>query len=236
LAPQQWGQPKLEEAQDGKGNSLMPKDDSEAMMSRMTQFENYGMGNQTEDEEQDETAPRKETAEKPHIISLGFKAPEWKVKEIARIKGVLDLQYLGGSEIIKLSNAVPANLVMDMSKRSSSSFNFDSDHGQISDSRLAELGLSVRVQTAMVQSGMTILSLQTSGGKAAIVDAQVFDLNGRPWPTLMQSDSSRGEDRSCQLMVAGKPKPPLSLALAVSGVGASVALPILVENVPVGDK
>jgi hypothetical protein len=37
-------------------------------------------------------------------------------------------------------------------------------------------------------------------------------------------------------MVAGKPKPPFSLALAVGGVGALVGVPILVENVPVGDK
>jgi hypothetical protein len=65
----------------------------------------------------------------------------------------------------------------------------------------------------------------------------VFDAEGRPWPTtLMQPDSSGSEERSCQVMVAGKPKPPFSLAVAVSGVGASVSVPILVEHVPVGEK
>jgi hypothetical protein len=90
---------------------------------------------------------------------------------------------------------------------------------------------------AMVQSGITILSLTTSGGKAALVDAQVFDAEGRPWPTtLMRQNSSGGDERSCQVMVAGKPKPPFSLAVAVSGVGASVEVPILVEHVPAGEK
>jgi hypothetical protein len=237
LAPQRWGQVKLEEAQDAKGNSLVPKDETESMMSRVTSFSSVSMSDDAQDEEQNDTAPRKETAEKPHIVSLSFKAPEWKIKEIAKIKGSVELQYLGGSEVIKLSNAVPANLVMDMGKRSFSSFGPDSDRGQISNGRLAELGLTFRVQMAMVQSGMTILSLETGGGKAALLDAQVFDIDGHPWPTtLMQSESTGGEERSCQIMVAGKPKPPFSLALAVGGVGASVGVPILLENVPVGEK
>ena len=77
-------------------------------------------------------------------------------------------------------------------------------------------------------------------GAAAMVeelDAQVFDSDGRPWPTsLIQQDQDGGETRSCQLMVAGKPKPPFSLALALGGIGASVSVPVLVETVPIGDK
>jgi hypothetical protein len=52
----------------------------------------------------------------------------------------------------------------------------------------------------------------------------------------VQPFASSGEDRSCQVMVAGQPKPPFSLAVAVGGVGASVAVPILLENIPIGDK
>jgi hypothetical protein len=89
---------------------------------------------------------------------------------------------------------------------------------------------------AMIQSGMTMVSLETGGGMAALVDAQVFDVDGRPWPTTLMQSESTGEDRSCHIMVAGKPKPPFSLALAVGGVGASVGVPILVENVPIGEK
>jgi hypothetical protein len=236
LAPQRWGEAKLEEAIDAKGNSLMPKEEADSF-SRVTRFGSYGIGEQTEEEDQDENASQKQVVDKPHMITITFKAPEWKIKEVAKIKGVLELQYLGGSEVVKLSNAVPASLVMDPSKPFSSGFSSDSERGQIADSRLAELGLSLRVQMAIVQGGMTMLSLETSGGKATLVDAQVFDADGRPWPTtLLQSDATGAEDRSCQVMVAGKPKPPFSLALAVGGVGASVGVPILVENVPIGDK
>jgi len=236
LAPQQWGAAKLEEAVDGKGNSLMPKEEGDAM-ARMSRFASSGMREETEEGDEADVAQPKESAEKEHPVVLSFKAPEWKVKEIAKVKGVLELEYLGGSEVIKLSNAVPASMVVDTGKGSSISYSSDSERGQVTDSRLAELGFSLRVQMAMVQSGMTTLSLETSGGKTALVDAQVFDAEGRPWPTtLMQQDSSGGEERSCQVMVAGKPKPPFSLAVAVSGVGASVAVPILVEHVPTGDK
>ncbi|MCX6925638.1 MAG: hypothetical protein NT154_20870 [Verrucomicrobia bacterium] len=236
LAPQQWGAAKLEEAVDGKGNSLMPNEERD-LFSRSGYSSRFDMRDETEESDDADEAKAKKAAEKLHTVTLFFKAPEWKVKEIAKVKGVVELEYLGGSEVIKLSNAVPASLVMDMSKRSSMSFDSGSERGQIADGRLAELGLSLRVQTAMVQSGMTTLSLEMSGGKTALVDAQVFDAEGRPWPTtLTQPDSSGGEERSCQVMVAGKPKPPFSLAVAVSGVGASVAVPILVEHVPVGDK
>ena len=236
LTPQRWGQVKLEEAQDAKGTSLMPKSDEDAAMSAMSHVENFGAPDEEGDDEQEEPASSKD-ATKPHVVSLSFKAPEWKVKEIARIKGLVELQYLGGSEVVKISNAVPANMVMDMNKRSSVNYNYDAERGQISDNRLAELGLVLRVQMAMVQSGMTMLSLESSGAKSALVDAQVFDADGRPWPTtLFQSEASGRENQSCQLIVAGKPKPPFALALAVGGVGASVNVPILVEKVPIGDK
>jgi hypothetical protein len=236
LAPQRWGEAKLEEALDAKGNSLMPKEE-ENSFSRMSHYERFDTSDQADKDESDEPTTRKDAAEKPHLITLNMKAPEWRIKQIAKIKGTLDLQYLGGTEVVKLSNAVPASLVMDMTKRTSLDSRFDSSRGQITDGRLTALGLSVKVQMAMVQSGMTILSLETSGGKATLVDAQVFDAGGHPWPTvLLQSDSTGVDEQSCQIMVAGKPKPPFSLALAVGGVGASVALPILVENVPVGEK
>ena len=232
LAPQRWGEAKLEEATDAKGNSLMPKEERDTF----TRYSRFGdMPDQMDDEEQDDTA--KQSAEKPRIVTLRFKAPDWKVKQITKIKGSMALQYFGGAEIVKVTNAVPANLVMDMSKRSGFSMNADSERGQIAHSRLTELGLSLQVQNTMVEGGMTVISMESSGGKAALMDVQVFDVDGRPWPTmLMQPDSGGGDDHSCEIMVAGKPKPPFSLALAVSGAGTSVGVPILVENVPVGEK
>ncbi|PWU17991.1 MAG: hypothetical protein C5B50_10100 [Verrucomicrobia bacterium] len=239
LAPQRWGEAKLQEVSDAKGNNLMPKqgDDSYGGSTRYFSRYNYSSANSSDDgqEEPNSEAP----VEKPHVINLSFKAPEWKIKQIAKIKGAIELQYLGGSEIVKISNAVPARFVMDMSKGSSALANmFQSgrNQSQISDARLSELGLSLKLQMAMVQSGMTVLSLET-GGKAALTDAQVFDSEGRPWVTsMMQQDPGGSESQSCQIMVAGKPKPPLSMAFAVGGLGAAVNVPILLENVPTGDK
>lgn len=238
LAPQRWGEVRLLEAVDAKGNNLAPKPDEEGT-GRMSRFERFGdrFGASEEADDEDEGKVPVEPGQTRKVIALNLKAPEWKVKEIVRIKGALELQYLGNPEIIKLSNAVPASLVIDMSKRSAGGFRFDSERGQLTDPRLTELGLSVRVQMATVQNGMTSLSLETGGGKAALIDAQLFDADARPWPTtLMQSDSAGGDQRSCQLLVAGKPKPPFSLAFLVGGVGASVTVPILVEKIPVEGK
>jgi hypothetical protein len=235
LAPHRWGEPRLEEATDSKGNSLMPKKDADGNFS-MRSSERFGQDSSGE-EDLDESGNAKQTADKPHLIALSFKAPEWKIKKIGKIKAVLDLQYLGGIEVVKLSNAVPASLVTDMSKGSTRSFDFDSERGAIASTRLTELGLSLKIQMAMAQGGMTTIALETSGEKASVTDVQVFDSSGRPWPTtLVQPFASSGEDRSCQVMVAGQPKPPFSLAVAVGGVGASVAVPILLENIPIGDK
>jgi hypothetical protein len=237
LAPQRWGDAKLLEAVDGKGNSLMPKEGADAMPMRMGRYGNFDAEMQSDEDDPDDASAKKEPAEKPHVISLSFKAPEWKVKDIGKVKGSLELIYLGGSEVIKLSNAVPASQVMDMSKAAAGGFNFNSARGEIVNGRLAELGFSLKVQMAMVQGGMTMISLETSGGKSALVDAQVFDADGHPWPTtLIEQDSGGGDDHSSQIMVAGKPKPPFSMAVAVGGVGASLNVPILVENIPVGDK
>ena len=229
LAPQGWGQVQLEEVIDAKGNNLMPKQNAGAMQSAIAGFESLGWTGQPRDQT-DESAPQPESADRPRTLSISFKAPEWKIKTISKVKGFVELQYLGGSEVVKLSNAIPANLIMDMTKGGLNRYSFDSDRGQISNKRLNELGLSMRVQMASVESGMTSLSLEAAG-KAALLDAQVFDSRGLPWPTSF-SQSAAGPQ--CQIMVAGQPKPPLSLALTVGGVGASVTVPILLKNLPVG--
>jgi hypothetical protein len=234
LRPDRWGEPVLEEVTDAKGADLLPKGDDASRAPRHSFSSDVDVSDDDDEESPDAAAPPKAAPEKPHIITLEFKAPDWKVKQIARIKATLTLAYLGGIEVIKLSNAVPASLVMDMSKRHSFSGGMDSNRRQLTDSRLSDLGASLSVDMAMAQGPVTMISLQT-GGAASLLDAQVFDAAGRPWPTtVVQSAALTGDARSCQLMVAGKPKPPFSLAVALGGVGASVTLPILTENVPVG--
>ena len=229
LAPSQWGSIKLEEAVDAKGKSLVPKEDSPSAMSMRFGATSFDA---TDQEENEDSA--KAPTELQRMFKLMFNAPEWKVKRIARIRASIPLQYLGGSEVVKLTNAVPANRLMDMSNPAAIA-GFGRETGQLSDPRLTALGMSVGIQMAMVQSGMVMLSLETTGAKATLIDAQVFDAQGEPWPTtLMRSDLMGNEEHSSQVMVAGQPKPPLSLALVVSGVGATVNLPVLMEQVPLG--
>jgi hypothetical protein len=236
LEPQRWGETKLLEAVDAKGNSLAPKEDSDTE-SRFSRLSSFSSQDEEESDTPEEGATNQAPAIRKHSISLTFKAPEWKVKEIARIQGSVDLLYTGESEVIKISNAVPAGMVMDLSKRASGNFSFDSERGLITDPRLSELGVTMRVQMAMIQGGSTIISLQIGGTKASVLELQVFDADGKPHPTtLNDSNYSGGEERACQIMVAGKPKPPFSFAMVVGGIGSSVTLPISVENVPTADK
>ncbi len=223
FAPPKWGEPKLEEAVDAKGNNLKPAEEGEAggfsMRSRYS-----GMENGDDEESATNRIQR-------HVVTVAFRPPDWKVNEIARIKGTVSLQYFGGSQVVKLTNAVPAKWIVDASKMMGGG-GFDSSEKPLNSAALAGLGLTVSVQMGMIQGGMTMLTLQVKGSAATLTDAQVFDAEGKPWPTyLQQQDFGGGDATSCQLMIAGKPQPPLSLALQASGGGATVAVPILVEHV-----
>jgi hypothetical protein len=229
LAPKKWGQPELIEATDAKGNDLKPGGNDQgqggSMQSRAGSFSN-------EDSDEDQT----NTIQK-HVVTLTFRPPDWKVNEISRIKSSVRLQYFGGSQVVKLTNAVPPNWVADITSMmhgGSGASSFGPSERSLSSPALEGLGLSVSVQMCMVQGGVTMLMLQVQGKEAALTDAQVFDADGKPWPTyLSDQDFGMGEAGSCQIMVAGKPKPPFSLAFLASGSGAAVDVPILVEHVPV---
>ena len=228
FAPQKWGEAKLDEAVDAKGNNLKPGESGEdRMFSMRTRYSRMG----NEDEEESET---NSISGQRHMVTFGFHPPDWKVNEIGRIKGSVSLQYFGGSQVVKLTNAVPADWIADVSKAMRGR-GFDSAEKPLNSARLAELGLSLSLQMGMVQSGMTMLRLEVKGQRAALTDAQVFDADGKPWPTFLQQ-SDTGEEGMCQIMIAGKPQPPLSLALLASGSGSTVEVPILMEHVALGKK
>jgi hypothetical protein len=230
FAPDHWGEAKLEEAVDSKGASLKSKDE-ERFGGRFGNFSQRMSG----DDEDDDGAKGDSAREERHNITLSFQPPDWKVKEIAKVKGSLSLQYFGGSQVVKISNAIPAKWISDATKGNAFRRGTDATEKPISDPKLAELGLNLKVQMAMVQAGMMNLMLELGSDKAGISDAQVFDATGRPWPTYMQG-IERGDEPSLTLVVAGKPEPPLSLAFVVSGGGRTVEVPILVEKIAVRGK
>jgi hypothetical protein len=224
FAPAKWGEPKLEEAVDAKGNNLKPDEAGEEHHFSSISGRYSG----TDNEEEEGIATNRV---QQHVISLGFRPPDWKINEISRIRGTISLQYLGrAQQVVKLTNAVPGKWIADASKMRGGSY--DASEKPLNSAALAGLGLSLSVQMGMIQSGMTMLTLQVKGSQTTLTDAQVFDADGRPWPTFLQSpNSSAREESYCQIMIAGQPQPPLSLALQASGGGATVTVPVLVEHV-----
>ena len=136
-----------------------------------------------------------------------------------------------------MGHAIPATWIMNMAQAMAGGGGMDMTEKHLNSPRLGELGLAISMQSGMAQSGMTTLQLEIKGGKGALVDAQAFDADGKPWPTFLQMESTgMGDNSSCQLMIAGSPKPPLSLAFTASGAGSSVEVPVLVEHVPLTAK
>ena len=220
LAPQKWGAVDLEEAVDAKGNNLKGPDSDE---QRFFGLHRRYFGSSNRDDA--EAAAGNVCT---HVVSLAFRPPEWKVNEIARVKGSAKLQYFSGSQVLKLTNAIPSKWIIEPSKSMGGGMDFSDK--PLESVALDALGLKLSVQQAMIQAGMTMLTLE-SKGEPALKDAQVFDANGRPWPTFLEKRASGDENGTCQIMVAGKPQPPLSLALQVSGNAATVIVPVLVEHV-----
>ena len=232
-APQQWGEPKLDEVTDAKGKSLKPAESAQGEgQARMMQSRYSSMGGDAADDDDATNAP----SDSRHVISLAFLPPDWTMSEIARIKGSVSLQYIGGgTQVVKLTNAVPANWIMSASSAMSGFMN-SSTEKRFESQALTDLGLSLSLQMGMSQAGMTLLMLQVGGNQAALNDFQVFDASGKPWPTIVAQIQDMGQGRMCEVVVAGKPEPPLSVALIAGTGGASVEVPILLEHVNLKSK
>jgi hypothetical protein len=227
FTPQKWGEPALQEAVDAKGNNLKPKPSADDEFGGIRSF---GL-----EEGADEDAASNTASELRHLVVFSFRPPDWKVKEIGRVKGSVALHYFAGAEVVKLTNAIPANWIMTEAQALGGGMDMTEKH--LNSPRLGELGLAITLEEGMVENGMTMLQMAIKGSKGALLDAQVFDADGKPWPTILHSENSgMADESSCQVMVAGSPKAPLSLAFAASGAGSTVEVPVLVEHVPLTAK
>jgi hypothetical protein len=234
LAPARWGAVRFIEVLDANGVSLAPKEDEDAMSRFRGAFGRYGSFGGNADGENEEAGSDKArpAGDVRHEIAISFLVPAWKVKSIRSLQAAVPMHYLSGSEVVKLTNAVPASLVLDMANRRSFGLRRDEGGGG-EHPRLAELGLAVRVGGAMAQANMTAITLEISGGERALVDAQIYDADGRAWPTTLgEQDQTEAGERMVQLAVMGRPKPPFSLALAWSGTEATFDAPVRLENIP----
>lgn len=215
LTPKQWGPPKVTEATDNLGNSLLIKTSEEADPAEAF-ARRYGISS-SGSSSRAKPSPRQ-------AFTLTFRPPEWKAKTVALVKGEMELTYAGGVEVLKMKNVIPTNAVVAADPEAMSGRNLRPR--TISDPRLARHGLALVLQAGVVHQGATMLRLECSG-KTPLLDLQVFDRNGRPWPTGFAVD---GE--SLRVVVPGKPAPPLSLALALGSGGTSIKVPFQFEQIP----
>src|SRR5439155_26245996 len=107
FASQKWGEVRVEEVIDAQGNNLKMEEGRPS--SGWTSF--GGMSGERDEDTPGEDRTGSDSKQRK-MLTLQFRPPDWKVKEIARIKASLGLQYLAGSPAItKLTNAVPANWI-----------------------------------------------------------------------------------------------------------------------------
>lgn len=109
FAPQKWGEPALQEAVDAKGNDLKPKPSAEGEFGGGMNFGGRYFG-PAGDQDVDEEASTNAVSDLRHVVMFSFHPPDWKVKEIGRLKGSVTLHYFAGAEVVKLTNAIPAHL------------------------------------------------------------------------------------------------------------------------------
>lgn len=227
-APQAWGKATLDEVVDANGLDLKLDESSDRggydMFSSPFGRPNNGGDDGTEG------APD----ELRHDVGFSFVPPAWSVNEIARIRGAVALNYFGQSQVVKLTNAVPANWIAN-GRNDVSSYSYDWSGRKFSDPKLSELGVVIGLQMGMIENGMTILMLQVEGDGVSVMDVCVFDSEGTPWPTFTRKQIV-GDDTSRQIMVAGQPKPPFSLALLASSGISEVRVPFELENVRIIDE
>ncbi|HHY84968.1 MAG TPA: hypothetical protein GYA07_05470 [Verrucomicrobia bacterium] len=234
-APQKWGEPKVEEAVDAKGNDLRFADADEGRMWSMR----YSSFRVDDDEDEVGEGEKRAGMEERRTVSFAFRAPDWRVNEVARVKGSVELRYFSGSQLIKLTNAIPSGWIVDVTRGMEAVLGMSNQGSKVVEHpALEKIGMSLELETGMAQDGVTMLAFEV-GGPAAIMDVQVYDADGKPWPTLrgQEEDSIHfGDDeekQSCMVLVAGRPKAPLSIALLASGNATSVPIPIQVEKIPV---
>jgi hypothetical protein len=226
LEPIRWGAFELETAVDDQGNSLVPTEDDRSIGNRYdlnSGWYGYGMFGDEEDEEQAEGS-----AEPDHVdrfITVALAAPHRDAQAVAQLTGSIKAYYGGSSTVVKLPNVIQAT---------SDGFNFrhGDDSAGIDHFLLKQMHMKVTPGGATAQAGATIVMLTVSSQDAVIREVQIFDAEGVAWPTIPQMTQEMGEDQWMQVVVIGKPKMPLSLALLVDASGASIDLPVSFTDLP----
>jgi hypothetical protein len=230
LKPARWGDPELEEVLDLRGKKLNKDDESDVSIRH---FGSYSRLLSDGDESEEDGKPAT-PAEERHPVSFSFSPPDWKDKRIASLKGSVEAVYAGALQIVKITNAVPTNSIVDPLKNRKRITDFsERQRHEMESPALESLNMKLTLGMAMVQAGNIMLSISSECESATVVDACVFDAAGRPWPTMFIKSGDDGD--SFQIQVTGEPAGPLSMALFLDTGGTKVKIPVRMENIPVGN-
>ena len=224
--PQKWGEALVEEVIDDRGNNLKL-----ARPKSPNRRDRYNQG-------APHFAAIKDKAHRlgQRAVYLPFAVPDGRVKKIARIKATVPLHYYRGAEIVKLGNAIAKDRITKMRMDSLYARAGEPAHKPLSAPRLGELGLELSVLRVGQMGDLAVIFLHTKGPHGMLRDVQVYDASGTPWQSFMRLDLAldlSGRENTWTVVTPGKPEPPLSLALLVSSEGATVNVPIMLEDVPV---
>jgi hypothetical protein len=215
LQPLRWGEFQTTELIDNEGGNLIPEDEERGYGYGMDLNENFGWFGQEKPADPDRI---------DHLFSIHFKTPPITTHTIATLSGSIKAMYGGRPVLIKLPNVIKT--IRDEGQ--GFSFN-DRDESMIDHPALQQSNLTLRFQAAM-SSGMLMLDVESE--ESLIKDAQVFDAQGRPYPTFNQPGYTSYNDQDLRLMVLGSPQPPLSLALLVDAATTSIEIPVHFTELP----
>lgn len=224
LVPDRWGEPRVDRAADDVGTDLkLGEDELRQFRSSINAWDR---------------AVREELTKGPHdvarhVLELRTRAPGRDATRLARLNGAVELEYFGDYRIAKLPDAIPDEWIA-----------WDTRHKRrparregrpvLASPLLRQLGLEVSVLHLARQSEpfapqrlKTTIWLSARSEEAGLLDVQVFDADGVPWPRVAWGSDRTGPVDVQHFAVPGTPKPPLSLALLVHGTRLKVRVPIV---------
>jgi len=237
LEPVQWGEAKLEAIEDDQGEDLMLKgDQDDSRYGRLSrEYERMNM-----------LARRARDGEEPpdvtHPVSLAFIPPSFEARTIARLEATITMRYPGGTHLVCVKDAIAKDLIENTSLEKAYEhvpedyYPGDDEEEDGAKPVLDKLGVTLTLQKAsrVEDEDVLVLDFTLATEAGSVLQAQVFDANGRAWPTSVVGYPyympGAGRLRLC---VAGEPEPPLSLAFIVKAVGPAVEVPIKLKDVPI---
>ena len=63
-------------------------------------------------------------------------------------------------------------------------------------------------------------------------EIQVFDKQGQPRPSYLQSEYGGSDAQQMQIMIPGRPQPPLSIAILIDAASTRVQIPVELTDLP----